>query len=512
MGRVGRWELAVLMGILAAALSLCVREAIGRDLWRDEFFSLKESGGWSDEESGLPVGVAVRHPPVPTRIEHARPALQILTALRSSSHPPLYFLLLRAWREVVGDAEPAIRWPALLASLAAIVLLYAAVRPLCGATTSLWACALMAVAAPQIRYGAEVRGYSLALALVLGCCVALVRIEVGGPSAGRLVTLGGCALLAMLTQYHAAGPLLALTAYAAIRLRGATRKRVALTLAVAAGLWLAAWGPFLAAQGGEFRSTASWQRVAATQRADHPFLDLVRLPARMLAPARPGRLPDLAVSLAVLAVVIGAARRRPLALWAAIAAGNLALLTAVDVSLGTMQLGIVRYSLAAGPGVYVLVAGAAGGKSAWRHLPPLLGVALASSSLWSPAPARRFSSPTALPWRDYAAAVGRLGGQHECMLVFDGTSPSSPALMAALHYLFPLAGPVMLSEAGLPPVLPEGVRCVVRIADIRPRGREGSARPPAFGEHSSPPPGQAPWTELPAVERIELPRDPPRQR
>jgi hypothetical protein len=495
-----RREAAVLLGILTAAVLLRAHHGGERTLWLDEFYSLQESGGWPSQQLNLPLETVVQAPLVTTRIEHARPARQIVAGIRTSSHPPVFFVVLRLWREVVGDREPLLRALPVAASLGAIVLLYLAVRASAGGGVGLWAAGLMAVMPTQVHYATEIRGYTLAMALVLACCVAIVRIERAGASRGSLAALAGGALLSMLTHYHAAGPLLGIAAYAALRLRGRERRAVAFTLLASAAVWATVWGASFLSQRDDFRSTARWQQHSRNNRAYAPGLALTELPARHLGLGSATEPPSLPASLVVDLVILWATRRRRLLLWGCVTAGNLALLSAVDVALQTRQLEIVRYSLMAGPGICALIAGAAASGFP-RHLLPLMAAVVAGTRQEAPVQNDR-------PWAEYVDVVRRLAGPEPCLVVLHGTAAApDTAILPVLHYLFPVSGWVMVSAAEPVRVdqVPAGVRRVLLVGDRRP-GRG----PASLMRDQAPAPSavrtdRVRWPGMPTIESFEVP-------
>jgi hypothetical protein len=89
------------------------------------------------------------------------------------THPPLYHALLGLLLRL-SPAEWLLRLPSLLASLAAIVLLWALLRPL-SRPAALAAAAALAVSAPAVFFGQDATPYALLSALALGSLLALLR-------------------------------------------------------------------------------------------------------------------------------------------------------------------------------------------------------------------------------------------------------------------------------------------------------------------------------------------------
>src|SRR2546423_15330817 len=92
-------------GVLAIVLILCVAAFVrffsisANSIWTDELFSMEFSCGWGNSRSNLPRDVLLANLPAPTRLAFARPLTQIPRAMLSDTHPPLYFVILRLWRD-----------------------------------------------------------------------------------------------------------------------------------------------------------------------------------------------------------------------------------------------------------------------------------------------------------------------------------------------------------------------------------------------------------------------------
>ena len=301
--------------------------------------------------------------------------------------------------------------------------------------------------------------------------------------------LASSALLAMLTHYHSTGPLLGVAAHAIVGLRGHVRRKVLLALVAAAGAWFVVLGPFVLTQRGDLESTARWQRSAAPNRAEHLFLQLLRQPARVLVQAAPPQpAPGLALSLAVAVATLGAARERRLSLWAWVAAATS---RCSRSPIWPSAPSSSHRSLHGHGGARRVRAGGIGGRRGWGCAPSSRP-ACAGACAWS----LLFGEPVVHPWREYSALFDSFATE-QCLLVFQGSRPYSPALMAVLHYLFPAAGPVLVTERGPGPsgrALPETDSCLVVVEDHRGRAaadelcRTGRRRP-----HASTGEGCRPW-------------------
>ncbi len=363
--------------ILAAALRL---HALDRSAyWSDEFASLVASNGqlvWANQPRP---GSFPPTRPRPTRIADALPTPQIAYALVEDNHPPLYFLVLRGWRWRFGDDERATRSLSVLASLCALALFFDGVRSLLGSTAGLWAALLLAVALPDIALARETRSYSLLLLCLMAAVAALARLEARGAGPRRAVLLAVAALAAMLTHYFAAFALGPLAVHACFRLEKAARRQALLALLLAAGVFLAAWGPFVWYSRQAAVENADWLAAVGSTPSAQTLARLAGLPWRLLAgpiwAQTPGAAWPAALYLGALAVVW----RRPRALlWFALFVGVIGFVVALDLTRETRQLVVLRYVLPATPAACALLAAcaAAGGRLLRHAVPAAAGLAL----------------------------------------------------------------------------------------------------------------------------------------
>jgi hypothetical protein len=291
----------------------------------------------------------------------------------------LYFVVLRGWREAFGGGDPAARWLSLVASLAAIALLYDAVRlTFRSRSAGLWAAALAAVAEPQVGHGSIVRGYALLLSFGTLAWWALARVQATDDAPGDAgqarrhrtfayhATLAAAVAAMLLTHYFAVGAAAALLAYALIGLRGGTRVRA--TAAIAAGgiVWVAAWGPTLYRHARHFSgadSTTDFLRrpPSGAPRIFDTLSDTLAAPLRLLfeLPQRTTAWAWLA-GLLCLALLAHAAvrRRREFLLPALWLVGTLGFVAALDLFRSTRLLHEARYLLLGAPALYAFLAGA----------------------------------------------------------------------------------------------------------------------------------------------------------
>lgn len=189
----------------SALLSLLIISAIAAVL---RLPGLDERSLWFDE--GYSIALATEFPPK-----------EIIVRTQRDFHPPLYFLLLRAWSQLAGKHVAGLR----LLSVIFGILAVAGIAALPGRASDsqqdpeaqyrlrlagLSGAALLAIAASHIRWSQEVRMYALGVALAVWSTVALSRIAIDTPSrrAWCLVYVTTAAALAY-THYFGAFTLLA---------------------------------------------------------------------------------------------------------------------------------------------------------------------------------------------------------------------------------------------------------------------------------------------------------------
>lgn len=183
----------------------------------------------------------------------ALPLGDIADALERDGHPPLYYVLLHVWQDVVGDGDLAVRLLSGVVGLLLVPLAWLAAGRI-GGRRAAWAAALVVTLNPFVlRYATEARMYELVMVLVLaGWLVADHALE--RPTTGRLggLALGSAALL--WTHYWglwllgAAGIGLLARAGLARRRGEAERARASLRVAgslVVGGLLFLPWLPTL---------------------------------------------------------------------------------------------------------------------------------------------------------------------------------------------------------------------------------------------------------------------------
>jgi hypothetical protein len=334
--------------------------------WPDEYWGIYLATGRGNAAFDLPRGVILDPPPA-VGMTGAAPWWHIWHGLSGAVHPPFYFLVIRAWMDVFGDSDFSTRSFSAFASLAAILLLFDALRRVIGAPGALFASAMMALAVPQIDYSQQARNYTLATLTVMIALHAMARIETRGANFPRLIQLFIGALATALTHYLAAGGLLGLGIYVLLRYRGADRVKTAVTLILAASVTLAIWASEWHEQQHLIVAQRGWTMDSQIGRAI-PLRHAVEVTSSQLygQPDWPAtgvgkRPPDwpapIATAILVYVLPIFFIRRRPgMLLWWTWAVGCIGFVLALDISGGTRLLTILKYTFCATPAFFALLA------------------------------------------------------------------------------------------------------------------------------------------------------------
>ena len=177
-----RW--ALLVAVLVIAFALRISHIDQQSIWYDEGLSIYYARG--------DVG-------------------EILRSVSGSDHPPLHPLLLHLWMALCGDSELSARMLSAWWGVVAVALVYRLAKRLSPATGILSAL-LIAVSPFAIWYSQEVRGYTVALALVTGAAdVTLGLFPTQAPRPWwRYVAYVLLAVAAVYTHFYSGFALLAL--------------------------------------------------------------------------------------------------------------------------------------------------------------------------------------------------------------------------------------------------------------------------------------------------------------
>lgn len=226
-----RW-LPALLGL--AALLLSVWAFGGQGLWFDELFTFAAT-------------------------DPARPVADVFAeVVLPDVHPPLYYLVARAWTGLFGTSELAYRSLSLLAAAGALLALHHAERAWFGRGGPAVMAALAASLPFTVYFAKEARAYALLLllcALLLWTTLLVVRdLRAGKLGRGLLLAHLACMVAACLTHYFG---YVAALCHGLVVLAAAPRPREALGLLVAYGVaailpaaWLLTHLPHLGSHAG----------------------------------------------------------------------------------------------------------------------------------------------------------------------------------------------------------------------------------------------------------------------
>ena len=352
----------ILLGlILLIAATLRCRHLNRDSFWIDEIYSVESALGNGFAHRALPFDTLINRPRDFFDPAIAAPWWHIWSActgkLTGDVHPPLPYMILRAWCGMFGYSQIAVRSLSVLASLTAIILLFLIGRDLHGPLPALWACLIMALAQPQIDYAQEAKHYALLQAMALTACLAMIRIEKRAGRPAYFLLLASAVLAMLFTHYFAAPVVLTLGLYALLRLRGADRRNAVIALLSTILLFAVTWTPSFLAQ---IRDTHNHVNYFLDRQPGFPLRWFQRLAGasfRLLNEPLPGSDKPAYLFTIICILPLLLIRRRPdLLLWAIWIPFVILFVAAVDLTRQTWLLALVRYMLLAGPAIYLVLA------------------------------------------------------------------------------------------------------------------------------------------------------------
>lgn len=363
------WGLAAIL-ILAAALRIA---GIGhQSLSGDELGSLEVAAGRGQIHLVLPRNVLMSPALAASSLRGAPGVWNVPRGMGADVHPPLYFICLRLWEDCFGDSDVAARAMSAAAGVLGVALIFDVGRWLASASVGLWAALLMALAQPQIIYSQDARPYALVNFFVLIAADALIRIVRLDASARRVAALALGVFAACLTHYFVLPVFAAMGVYGIIRLRGKSRLGAIGGLIAGGGAALAIWGEPAWEQRANF--TDPWMYWFYGNEAHHAAATLGRLtelPMRyLLEPPTNTHAPWLAAVIYLFPFLQHRINRDLLlpGLWLL---GCAAFLGGLDLYRNTNLLDSIKYTLMAGPAVFLILPTTLSGRGAWTV--PLAG-------------------------------------------------------------------------------------------------------------------------------------------
>ena len=370
--------------IFAAAIGLRLYQLGRPALALDEFWNAELTTGRGTFHETVELD-RLHIPPRGTSLVDALPWWRIPGSLDRVTHPPLYSVLLRFWRELTFPGDGSLRAYSALAGAAAILPLFAAARLQHGTRVALWACAVYAVASTPIACVREVRPYGQLVLLSWLAIWQVVRIEHRRDAPWRwCIGLAATAAAMVYTHYFSLGVLAALAIYAQQRFDHRSAARVAVATTVAAGVFAATWGPMILTQhrlaGTE---AARWLKDPAEEPVKMTLLRAADLPLRLLTEPRNDAYPAPYFAIGfVLAAGVLAWWRREIAIWVTVIAGVGGLILLLDLVQRGRMLDFPRYTAVAAPAMAALLAAFVCGLRGWMgHAAPTVMLAALLVSL-----------------------------------------------------------------------------------------------------------------------------------
>ena len=101
-------SISILLLIVAFGTSLRLHNLTKQNLWIDEYRTLYLATGRGDSIYRLPLNQIIEHPP-DVGFSGAPAWWHIWNGLNTTSHPPLYHIVLRLWVDLLGDHDESIR-------------------------------------------------------------------------------------------------------------------------------------------------------------------------------------------------------------------------------------------------------------------------------------------------------------------------------------------------------------------------------------------------------------------
>lgn len=351
-----RLSRCILLLPVLLALASVLRPQGRTGLWLDEIYSLLLSRGEGYRQLTVPCGEILAVYPDPTSLDGAGSLFGIWAGQAQDAHPPLYFVMLRLWREVFGESVMVARAYSVFCFAGATLLITLAAYRL---TSQIWAAlgsgTVMALSVSAAWYGQEIRDYSqllLVLAVVLLAHAHLLRRPTWAWTFGYVLAVTAAGL----THYLAIGVVFPSILTLLVSLDRIWRGRMTWGLVGAAIVYGAIWGPFAVNQARNSVGMTAWAQ-------GHWQLLYARFESMLAVSGGAIGVPYtsawlLGIGLLLLFAVMSrrSSRRRDWAMVAAVTFGPAVLLLVGDLAASGVTSWWTRFLLAALPGT-ALVAG-----------------------------------------------------------------------------------------------------------------------------------------------------------
>lgn len=418
-----------------------------RSLWIDELYSLRQAGGHAHPAKFTPGEVSSVDL---TRKVVEKPFSAVFAAVLPDIHPPLYFIVLRLWRDVVGDTETAYRMLSLLLSAGVMVGLFVGTRIAYGPSVALWTCAIYAFASADLRYASEVRPYELLLLFGTWLFAAVAKIDRDGfrwwLGAGVILLLNGLAM----THYYFCGTAIGVACYAAFFMRGRDRLWLIGCIVAAGAAFVVYWGPSLLHQVQHLGNFGTFLLVENAAVGDTAIKRLLRAPGALLIEAPPRRQwLQLAGVVILVAPIFFLRRDRRLNLAYLWTVCTIGLIAAIDLLAGMHMLSFRRYYILATPTLCMLIAAVAG-HFRWRGrwlVPAAVVVTCAAASPWT---FRSSEMRFAASHSDIAAAIDADRRADDAIVFAGDVTSRRPGILAMVYERYSRALPPVVTMTPLP--------------------------------------------------------------
>lgn len=200
---------------------------------------------------------------------------------RADFHPPLYYLILKAWSGAVGTGEVGLRLLSVMAGLVTIYVVYLIGKEMGDRSLGILAALLMAVAPLHVYYSQEARMYALAAMWVTIAVYFFIKVCGKSVKQGEWIGFSASLALGLLTDYTVA---LVLPVFWVAAWRTQKKRKWRRKFVLAHGLLLAAavvWWPVLREQlvnGLSVKETAGqWWRVLGKTSVKNILLIAVKM-------------------------------------------------------------------------------------------------------------------------------------------------------------------------------------------------------------------------------------------
>jgi len=366
------------------------------------------------------------------------------------THPPLYYLILDGWTQLAGTSPVALRFPSAVFGLGSVGLVYLLGLELGSRRLGLLGAALLALSRFHVGFGQQARMYSLLTCAVLAASILAVLLD-EDPTPARSAGYVGAALVVAYTHVYG---LLALAGHLVYWSRDSWRSTCGLDVLKRHGWVLGALGAGLA----PWLSVLAWRAWSAAGGVDRlawitrpSWFDPARAPVANLGlDAVLGSVGSIAAAIVLTGLVgAGLTARGPDAsrrlAWLAGPWAGLVVLVPFAASFVLFPLYTARYTVFAGPAIFLLV-----GWGAIRHTPgPLLAVGVLIVAAVAPLPGY-YASDQNEQWDEVAGHVSERAEPDDVVLVADHR-PGSVETRTAFAYYFDRDRPAV---HGIPEELP----------------------------------------------------------